>query len=331
MRTTLRQTTSRRRRFFLVAAAVLVAAIGWPFGPAVSSDLPADPKELERVATEAAQRLMDQLDLNRDGFIDMEDAELAIARGRGQADELAVQGAMRYDLDGDGVITEVEIRGFARRYFDLQADKDGHMAGTGQTFESYVSPLIAQFHKWDLDGDGKVTGEEVRRYLSSEDANRDRVVREDYADRLHTLGSGGKTRLSVGDIKDAFIRAATTPIPAPPPPATPSSGVGLDIDRFVTMQATAILKEFGPDAAGRVSREKAVEVGGTTCYLLSMDEEGEGFVDRRKIERRARAAAKAADVDKDGMLSQTEMLDAWAMLHGMKTWKLPDEKALPAK
>jgi Ca2+-binding EF-hand superfamily protein len=59
-----------------------------------------------------------------------------------------------------------------------------------------------------------------------------------------------------------------------------------------------------------------------------MDTELDGTITRAKIERRAAAAAKTADVDKDGYLSQSEMIDAWKMLHGMKPWRLtPDAVA----
>lgn len=280
--------------------------------------------EIYRDSALAAQRLMDKLDVNLDGIADMNDAEEIVARGIGSAEQLAIQGAMRTDLDGDGKITLEEVTAYARRNFDLLADTDGKIPGRGEDFDQYLQHQMDEFRNWDLDHDGVVTRREVENFLTSENPRRSTSVRREYQSHIKTMDSDGDGKITIAEMIRAFNRAATYPISRPPLPAQPSRGFGLKIDQFASMQATVILKEFdaGPDDV--VTYAEAVKKGGENCYLLSMDEERDGHITRVKIERRARAAAQVADVDKDGYLSQGEMMEAWTMLHGLKPWKLPE-------
>lgn len=282
--------------------------------------------ELYGDATTAAQRLMDRLDVNLDGVADMTDAEQVVARGIGPAEQLAIQGAMRSDLDGDGRITEDEVVAVARRTFDLLAGEDGRIPGRDENFEQYLGHQIEEFRNWDLDRDGVATRKEVESFLTAENPRRTAAVRREYQGYIRTMDSDGDGRITIAEMARAFVRAATYPT-VRPTASTPSRGVGLKIPQFVTLQTDAILKEFeaGPDET--VSYAQAVRKGGENCYLLSMDQERDGTITRAKIERRAAAAAAIADVDKDGFLSQSEMMDAWTMLHGMKTWRIPEDPA----
>jgi hypothetical protein len=280
--------------------------------------------EIYKDAANAAQRLMDKLDVNLDGIADMNDAEEIVARGIGSAEQLAIQGAMRADLDGDGRITQEEATAFARRNFDLLASTDGKIPGRDEGFEQYLAHQMDEFRNWDLDGDGVVTRREVEGFLTSENPRRSSSVRKEYESYLKTMDTDRDGRITIAEMARAFTRAATYPIFKRAPPAEPSRGVGLRIGQFTSMQATAILREFEAGADDTVTYAQAVKKGGENCYLLSMDEERDGLITRAKIERRAAAAAGVADVDKDGYLSQSEMIEAWTMLHGMKTWKLPE-------
>lgn len=313
----------------LLSAALAVAAAS----PARAEDdfLRYKPKhkpvtsDIVREAGVAAQRLMDKLDVNLDGYADMADAESVVARGIGPAEMLAVQGAMRYDLDGDGKITPDEVQSFARRIFDLLADAEtGRIPGRDEDFEAYLQHEMDQFALWDRDHDGIVTREEVNAFVASEDPRRTAAVRDEYRGFIEMMDKNHDGRISIDEMKAGFITAATFPERPADPKPVPSLGRGLPVPQFVSIQATEILREFAADPSDTITREQAVLKGGKNCYLLSMDQEGDGTITRAKIERRARAAAAVADVDQDGMLSRSEMMDAWAMLHGMKTWRLPD-------
>lgn len=280
--------------------------------------------EIYKDAALAAQRLMDKLDVNLDGVADMSDAEEIVSRGIGSAEQLAIQGAMRADLDGDGRITPEEMTAYARRNFDLLADTDGKIPGRNEDFDQYLQHQMDEFRNWDLNHDDIVTRQEVERFLTSENPRRSNSVRREYESYIKTMDTDGDGRITIAEMTRAFTRAATYPISKPAPPPQASHGFGLKIEQFASMQATVILREFdaGPDDV--VTYAEAVKKGGKNCYLLSMDEERDGRITRAKIERRARAAAHVADVDKDGYLSQGEMMEAWTMLHGLKPWKLPE-------
>lgn len=311
-------------------AAVLLFLTAILAGPASAQDvdLPKVTPEIYRDAAMAAQRLMDRLDVNLDGFADMNDAEAVVSRGIGPAGQLAIQGAMRLDLDGDGVITPEEVAAAARRTFDL-LQIEGRIPGRDEDFDGYLGHMTEDFRNWDLDHDGRVTRKEIETFVKSEDPRRTAAVRRDYRDHLRTMDEDGDGRISIAEMTRAFVKASTYPSMRPLP-TVPSRGVGLKITDFVSIQAGAILREFeaGPDDV--VSYAQAVRKGGQNCYLLSMDQENEGTITRAKIERRASAAAAVADVDKDGLLSQSEMMEAWTMLHGLRTWRLPDGSMVEA-
>lgn len=281
--------------------------------------------EIVSQAEIAAQRLMDKLDVNLDGYVDTSDAEAVVARGIGPAETLAVQGAMRYDLDEDGKITPDEVKTFARRVYDLLADPDtGRIPGRDGDFDTYLAHELDQFNLWDRNHDGIVTRAEIIAFIASEDPRRTAAVRDEYRSYIEMMDKDHDGRISLDEMKAAFVTAATFPEKNADPKPVPSLGRGLPVAQFVSIQATEILREFGAGPGELVTRDQAVQKGGQNCYLLSMDQEGDGTITRAKIERRARAAAAIADVDKDGMLSRSELMDAWAMLHGMKTWQLPD-------
>jgi Ca2+-binding EF-hand superfamily protein len=304
------------------ATALLVLLSAAPTCRAQQVELRPVTPEIYKDSATAAQRLMDKLDVNLDGVADMNDAEQIVARGIGSAEQLAIQGAMRADMDSDGRITQEEVTAFARRNFDL-LQVDGTIPGRGGDFEGYLGHQMDEFRNWDLNHDGVVTRREVESFLTSENPRQSASVRREYEFYLKTMDTNKDGKITIAEMTRAFTRASTYPI-FKPAPAEPSRGVGLKIGQFVSMQATAILREFdaGPDEI--VTYAQAVKKGGENCYLLSMDQERDGHITRAKIERRAAAAAAVADVDKDGYLSQSEMIDAWTMLHGMKTWKLPE-------
>lgn len=322
----------RQRRAGVLAALAIIVLSGSPVH-AGDEFLRFKPKpkpvttDIVKESETAAQRLMDKLDVNLDGYADMADAETVVARGIGPAETLAVQGAMRYDLDGDGKITPDEVRAFARRIYDLLADPEtGRIPGRSDDFESYLAHEMDQFSLWDLNRDGIVTREEVIAFIASEDPRRTAAVRDEFRGYVKMMDKDKDGRISIDEMKAAFVTAATFPEKPEDPKTLPSLGRGLPVARFVDIQATEILREFEADPTDTITRQQAILKGGQNCYLLSMDQEGDGTITRAKIERRARAAAAVADIDKDGMLSRTEMMDAWAMLHGMKHWKLPEQR-----
>ncbi len=107
---------------------------------------------------EALRSQFADLDADQDGKISQRDADLhdAIARSRLRAQ--TANSLMRYDIDGDGIVTTAEIR-IAITY-DQRASAARSTSRGGSTIEARARQLQAQIQQLtekDTNGDGKIT------------------------------------------------------------------------------------------------------------------------------------------------------------------------------
>ncbi len=137
------KTRARMKRF---AGFALIAAA------ALAADAP---PALAEGAGGHGERMWQRLDLNRDGAITPDEA------GAVQAVRF-----LRWDSDGDGVITEAEMlaaaqariaRRIAKRFARMDRNGDGRIERA-----EFDDRGAARFARLDTDGDGRVTREEIR-------------------------------------------------------------------------------------------------------------------------------------------------------------------------
>ncbi len=126
--------------FALIAAAALAAGA---------------PPALAEGAGGHGERMLQRLDLNRDGAITPDEAG-AVRTVR----------FLRWDSDGDGVITEAEMlaaaqariaRRIAKRFARMDRNGDGRVERA-----EFDDRGAARFARLDTDGDGRVSREEIR-------------------------------------------------------------------------------------------------------------------------------------------------------------------------
>jgi Ca2+-binding EF-hand superfamily protein len=101
-----------------------------------------------------------QLDANADGALDKADIDLHEAIEAIQLRQSSAQQMMRFDLDGDGVVTEDEIRAVMRYNSRTQLGAAAANSNSSQGFaEAYrqAEAIVQSFRSLDADNDGKVT------------------------------------------------------------------------------------------------------------------------------------------------------------------------------
>jgi hypothetical protein len=125
--------------FALIAAALAVGA----------------PQALAEGAGGHGERMLQHLDLNRDGAVTPDEAG-AVRTAR----------FLRWDSDGDGVITEAEMlaatqarvaRRIAKKFARMDRNGDGRIERA-----EFDDIGAARFARLDKDGDGRVSREEIR-------------------------------------------------------------------------------------------------------------------------------------------------------------------------
>jgi hypothetical protein len=113
------------------------------------------PQALAEGAGGHGERMLQRLDLNRDGAVTPDEAG-AVRAVR----------FLRWDSDGDGVITEAEMvaaaqarvaRRIAKKFARMDRNGDGRIERT-----EFDDIAAARFARLDTDGDGRVSREEIR-------------------------------------------------------------------------------------------------------------------------------------------------------------------------
>ena len=145
----------------LIAAGLLMAALGAPSpAPAQQSTAPApaaveaarDPDSPPRGGAtlekhiESLRRGFMQLDADRDGKITQRDVDLHTLMETVALRSFALQFVMSHDLDGDGAVTEDEIR--RAKIYSLRSAPNGP--------EQQIEETVRLIMKLDVDKDGKV-------------------------------------------------------------------------------------------------------------------------------------------------------------------------------
>jgi len=172
------------RVFRLVAAALLAVALNAPGSapaqqpaapapaappgpPAPASPLPLPLSGLtQQRYFESLRREFVKLDADRDGIITPRDVDLHALMQTVVIRNLSVQFVMQYDLDGDGAVTEDEIRRAMNYYLRSGMSGPDKIDGTVRTIMAL-----------DTDRDGKVSVTEAGKHTSPE---------------MRMLGSGGE-------------------------------------------------------------------------------------------------------------------------------------------
>jgi Ca2+-binding EF-hand superfamily protein len=113
---------------------------------------------------ELVHRDFDAADTDRDGEISEADDALALQLARATFRAMYLSEVMRADLDGDGVVTEAELRTTLRHDYNL----DALAVPDGSTAEQQIEDKIRDFMAADVDHDGRITFEEARNYASTE-------------------------------------------------------------------------------------------------------------------------------------------------------------------
>jgi Ca2+-binding EF-hand superfamily protein len=191
-----------------VAAGLLVAALN-PSGPALAQEasppvlptpasqllLPFGGSTLERYF--ARLRIdFGQLDADLDGKITQRDVELHALMEVVMLRTFALQFVMGYDLDGDGAVTEDEIRRAVRYY---------RRTGLKQA-EKEIDDIVQSTMALDMDKDGKVSVLEAGKFASPEmQRNLDSPEAAERARRALTLTleSGAKGEITLQDYEAA--------------------------------------------------------------------------------------------------------------------------------
>ncbi|MGY3454277.1 EF-hand domain-containing protein [Bradyrhizobium sp. USDA 4353] len=169
-----------------------------------------------------------QLDADGDGRLSTRDVELHATMEAAQARIQAVQGVMRYDVDGDGFVTEDEIRRLMRyelRFQLAQSQKINSSYSPDKQIDSTVQRLMA----FDADKDGKISiaeaaksaagqrpsgGQSARVRQVLDAAGKDEVTLQDYLSAGEALfrkvdadGNGTISQQEATDYSQSLVRA----------------------------------------------------------------------------------------------------------------------------
>jgi Ca2+-binding EF-hand superfamily protein len=195
-----------------VAAGLLVAALN-ASGPALAQEAAAQPPASPPVVPAPASQLLlpyggstleryfarlridfSQLDADLDGKITQRDIELHALMEVVMLRTFALQFVMGYDLDGDGAVTEDEIRRAVRYY---------RRTGLKQT-QKEIDDTVRSTMALDTDKDGKVSVSEAGKFTSPE-MQRDIGSSEaaERARRALTLESGTKGEITLQEYEAA--------------------------------------------------------------------------------------------------------------------------------
>ncbi|MES2197539.1 MAG: EF-hand domain-containing protein [Pseudomonadota bacterium] len=156
--------------------------------PASQLPLPHSGSTLERYF-ESLRRDFEQLDADLDGTITQRDVDLHALMEAVMLRTFASQFVMRYDLDGDGTVTEDEIRRAVRYYLR-----------SGRSGPEKIDDTVRSIMALDTDKDGKVSVSEAGKFASPEmKRNLGFPGEAGRARRALTLESGTKGEISRQD------------------------------------------------------------------------------------------------------------------------------------
>ncbi|UVO27377.1 EF-hand domain-containing protein [Bradyrhizobium arachidis] len=111
-----------------------------------------------------------QLDADGDGKLTQQDADLHALMEKIQMRTVSLTGVLRYDLDGDGAVTEDEARRGAK--YDMRGQLAlSRLNASGLGIEEQIERLVRSVMALDADKDGKVTIAEAS-YTSRPDVTR---------------------------------------------------------------------------------------------------------------------------------------------------------------
>jgi Ca2+-binding EF-hand superfamily protein len=102
-------------------------------------------------------------DTDGDGEISETDDALAVQLARATFRAMFLSELLRADLDGDGVVTEAELRTTLRHDYIDALGVPG-----GSNTEQQIDAMVAHFMAADADHDGRITFDEARTYAGSE-------------------------------------------------------------------------------------------------------------------------------------------------------------------
>jgi Ca2+-binding EF-hand superfamily protein len=151
-------------------------------------------------------------DADMNGIIDESDADTIRAFAVAQNRTMQVLMVMRYDLDGDGVVTEAEARRYLRYERRLQPQVGGANALPDHGIEAAVRNVMAA----DADHDGRVTYAELMQSVNSRLQQQQFATRFDLmnaAKRVLKLAPQGKDTVTFADIEpdaEALFRTVDT-------------------------------------------------------------------------------------------------------------------------
>jgi Ca2+-binding EF-hand superfamily protein len=118
------------------------------------------------VYLEVLHRDFHAADTDGDGEISEADDALAVQLARATFRAMYLAELMRADLDGDGVVTEDELRTTLRHDYDI----DALTVPEGSTPEQQIEDAVHRVMAADADHDGRITFDEARNYAASEQA-----------------------------------------------------------------------------------------------------------------------------------------------------------------
>lgn len=145
-----------------ILLAVVVSSAAQTSSPASSEPsapllLPHEGATLERYI-DGLRRDFTELDADADGKITQADVDLHVLMEEVMLHAYAAMSVMRFDLDGDGVVTEDEIRRGSRYYFKSAVNGP----------QSHTEEEVREVMALDADKDGKVSFSEAGKYRHPE-------------------------------------------------------------------------------------------------------------------------------------------------------------------